>query len=153
MDSSLKKNCEASSKLSSGNRSKLGDQSPPFGKGFALNQFSHTRRAFLSKVGWMLICNKIPMISLVGVSLVSRDGRLKNILGHHTLWEEKQRGCISFLFVRRGLTMYSWLFLDQTGFELRDLLTSASRVLGLKACTTPPFQCRPPGAAFQRHSS
>lgn len=51
MDSSLKKNCEASSKLSSGNRRKLGDQSPPFGKGFALNQFSHTRRAFLSKVG------------------------------------------------------------------------------------------------------
>lgn len=98
MDSSLKKNCEASSKLSSGNRRKLGDQSPPFGKGFALNQFSHTRRAFLSKVGMDAYFNKIPMISLVGVSLLSREGRLKNILGHHTLWEEEQRGCISFLF-------------------------------------------------------
>lgn len=45
------KNCEASSRLSTGKRRKLGDQSPLFGKGFALNQFSYTRRAFLSEVG------------------------------------------------------------------------------------------------------
>lgn len=34
--------------------------------------------------------------------------------------------------------MYPWLFLDQTGFELRHFLASASRVLGLKVCTTIP---------------
>jgi hypothetical protein len=35
------------------------------------------------------------------------------------------------------VTLLSWnLLLDQAGLELRNLLASASQVLGLKACTT-----------------
>jgi hypothetical protein len=47
------------------------------------------------------------------------------------------------LFFRDRVSLYSpgcpgTHFVDQTGLELRNLLASASRVLGLKACATTP---------------
>jgi hypothetical protein len=48
-----------------------------------------------------------------------------------------------FGFFRDRVSLYSsgclgTYFIDQAGFELRNLLASASRVLGLKACATTP---------------
>jgi hypothetical protein len=58
--------------------------------------------------------------------------------------------CFVFVFVfsRQGFSVYSpgcpgAHFVDQAGLELRNPPASASRVLGLKACTTTPglFVC------------
>jgi hypothetical protein len=50
---------------------------------------------------------------------------------------------VFFLVFRDRVSLYSpgcpgTHFVDQAGFELRDPPASASRVLGLKACTTKP---------------
>jgi hypothetical protein len=47
------------------------------------------------------------------------------------------------VFLRKGFSLYSpgclgTHFVDQTGLELRNPPTSASRLLGLKACSTMP---------------
>lgn len=91
------KNREAS-RLSTGKGRKLGDQPSPFKEGLALNQFSHTRRAFLSELGWTFISNRIPRIPLVGVNVVSTEDRGKDILGHL----ERETSCIPppLLFLR-----------------------------------------------------
>jgi hypothetical protein len=61
-----------------------------------------------------------------------------------------------FVFVfRERVSLYSpgcpgTHFVDQAGLELRNLLASASRVLGLKACaTTPGSDCSSEGPEFK----
>lgn len=58
----------------------LGPVSFHLGGEFALDHFSHTRRAF-PQWGWKHSRNKIPGVPLVGVGIVSTEESGKNVLG------------------------------------------------------------------------
>lgn len=72
--------------MSAGNkREALGPVTFRFGREFALDHFSHTRGAFLSKVGeWKHSRNKIPRIPVVGISIAGTEGSAKNVLSPAT---------------------------------------------------------------------